>query len=117
MKVRFCARDDQMCPYPNQYLIPGNPQRMINRDFVPGVVENGETKIQAQHPAREEPEEFEAESDEGRRAIEFCARDGALWPADQETAQICGVSFVPVEWADGVWAPKKKSSGKTAAKD
>jgi hypothetical protein len=39
-------------------------------------------------------------------------RKGALWAADKETAAACGVQFVEVEHADGVWSVAKKSAAK-----
>jgi hypothetical protein len=54
--------------------------------------------------------EFDADSEDGRKCIRFC-RDGAFWPADSQTASLCGVPLVAVEFKDGAWtaAPPRKA--------
>jgi hypothetical protein len=33
----------------------------------------------------------------------ICKRDGALYPADAETAKACGVELPTVSFSDGAW--------------
>lgn len=52
-------------------------------------------------------------ADARRLVFDFCKRDGDLLPADQKTAEFCGVEFVPMKRAaDGEWdpAPEKKTA-------
>lgn len=104
MKLRFHARGDQLAAYPNQWLTVGQPKRYIGRDHVPAEMNpvTGLATKPASNPASKDAAEFEAGSPEGERAASFC-RDGALWPADRETAAYCRVSFSPVKFSDGEW--------------
>lgn len=60
------------------------------------------------HETTEEPAEVLAGSKEAARFIELCVRDGDLLPADEATARVCGVSFVPLKRIDGEWVPAPK---------
>jgi len=52
-------------------------------------------------------------TDDARRLVELCARDGDLLPADKATAEFCGVAFVALEQdADGEWAPAKSADAR-----
>lgn len=86
----------------------GQAARYLGRDFVPPS-KDGAKLIPASHPASRDGFECDADSDIARVAIKQ-TRKGAFWPANAETAAVCGVEFVEVEFSDGVFAPKAKAS-------
>ena len=53
-------------------------------------------------PAVKEPTVCEHDSRIGKRLIKQCRKEYALWPADKETAQMCGRPFVKTVFKDGV---------------
>jgi hypothetical protein len=107
MKLSFYAKGDLLVTVPNQYpLIVGQPKRRIGRDFVAG---NAETGKPAQYPASKEP--WTCEYVPGEAGIEELLRqvrqDKTLWPADQQTAELCELPLVDVVWQEpGVWVEK-----------
>lgn len=111
-KVRFFARNDADGPLlvsvPGSRARQGQPPEYVGRKFVRADLDKG---MGASHPATPEPFECDSESDVGQRLRQLTRRDGSLWPADKETADLCGVEFVPVTVKDGIPvsnAPKKK---------
>jgi hypothetical protein len=105
-KLRFFARDDQLVPFPGFTPAPGQIPVYVGRSF--------DEKLKG-HPASQEPSEFDSETREGQRLMQFARRDAALWPADEATARECGVEFVPVTVRDGVAVPAAKASPAPAA--
>lgn len=103
MKLKFYARGDLLVTKPG--FVPkytgGDVPRYVGRKF---VARNGNTP--AHNIATKEPAEFDSESEAGRRLMLLCRRDSSLWPADQATADACGVKFVPVDFKDGEWVAK-----------
>lgn len=109
MKLRFFAREDLLVAYPGLTPVVGQPQRYVGRTFV--APHDG---LGAAHPAKSEPDEFDADSEEGKRLIFRVRRNPCLWPADKETAAACGLQFTPVECLDGVVTPKSQPSRKSS---
>ncbi len=104
-KFRFFARDDLLVTVPGSRPMMGQAPQYVGRLFVAGDGTTG-----ASHPAKPEPYECEADSDEGRRLALLTRRDAALWAADAETAAGCGVDFVAVAVKDGVAVPTPKAA-------
>lgn len=117
MKLKFFAREDLLVTVPGSRPMRGQAPEYVGRKFIPG-----DGTVGAQFPASEKPYECEADSDEGRRLVLLTRRDSALWPADKETADACGVEFSAVSVKDGVALPtqavatKKSSSAASAPK-
>ncbi|MEM6792110.1 MAG: hypothetical protein AAF715_31625 [Myxococcota bacterium] len=96
---------------------PGQPRRYAGRTMK--IVDG-----QATFPATEEgftyDEQRPAIRDVDRRMLKRVRRDHDMWPADEVTAQACGVAFVPVVFKDGefvpVEAPQPKAGGKSGGK-
>lgn len=95
MKLRFYAREDQLVFVPYITVSPGSPERYVGRRFEPRL---------RGYPATKEPFSVDAESPAGQRLIQLVARDGSLYPADEETAKACGQKRAPkVKYAKGAW--------------
>lgn len=106
MLLRFYAKHDELVREPGVRLIVGHRASYVGRKFDEKT--NG-------FPATAEPFAVSAESAEGQRLATLCQRDGSLWPADEATAQACGVPFQPVEFQSGAWvAAATKTAAKTA---
>lgn len=110
MKLRFYAKPGHVCHWPSAVRVTGQAYAYVGRDLVPGDAAKG---IAVSHPAKKEPVEIDdehADPDQRTRAErlkQFVKRDGSLWPADEVTAQRCGVDFVPLELKDdGEWHAK-----------
>ena len=106
MKLRFYARGDLLVLHPNAIQLVGQPYRYVGRELVQMDVLDGEPNSKAAaYPATRHPAEFDSDSPEGRRLTKLIRRDQSLWAADEETAEACGVPFVPVSWSHGQWRP------------
>lgn len=107
--LKFFAREDFLCN-----LLPGtvpaykSVPRYINRGHEP---RDGH----AAYPALPDPFVCDSESDIGRNLLRKMGavpnspsrrKNPPLWPADEATAQRCGVPFVATEFKDGVHRPK-----------
>lgn len=109
MRLRFLAKEDRLVPVPGVTPYAGQLMPYVGRRF------DAENRA---YPATDEPFECDSESPVGRRlAFEITRRDGDLWPADEATAQFCGVSFARTQFKDGVHlaavvAAKKSESDK-----
>ncbi len=114
MKLSFCARGDQLVSLPGEHRIVDQMPRYVGR--VAKILNVGDKKAAA-FPAAPDPFCCDSDSDTGRRLTKLCTRDGSLWPADRETAEHCGVDFVPVEHRDGEWIPKAPKSVAKPPKD
>lgn len=96
MKLRFHPRAGALVPDPRFPRATGQPVRRIGFS-VDGKLE-------------ERPAEFD-EADPGvRRLVKLVVRDGALLPADKETAAFCGVRFVDVERKGDGYEPKRPAA-------
>lgn len=95
MQLRFYARGTALVSLPGERRVVGQHPRYVGRTLK--IVDGAAT-----WPANEEP--VECASEQAARLVRRCAA-GDLWPADEITAARCGVSFVPIEFADGAWAP------------
>lgn len=95
MKLRFHPRGDAQPLEPFAPMAVGQAARRIGRrlDSATGA-----------YVAVASPYECEEGSREAARAGKFL-RSGDVWPADEATAQACGVPFVAVELRDGVFEP------------
>jgi hypothetical protein len=121
MQLAFYAREDALVRYPGLNPAFGQPARYIGREFVAGEVERGpggkeRTRVPASNPATREPSVFDSETPEGQAAARHC-RKLALWPANKETAEFCGVPFVAVAFSDGAWTEKPVAAPKSALKE
>ena len=110
-KLKFYARADKLVnARPGETMLLGMPIPRIGRDYLPD----------GSMPASREPFECDSESACGRNALHAMRSKPQcppLWPADEATAQLCGVPFVAVEWVDGEVVPKatpKAPKSKTA---
>jgi hypothetical protein len=110
MKLSFVPRRDCVPKWPGkgQGTYP-----YIGRTFDPATRKNVADKEPAKVVAYNAAGKL---TEEARRCVfDFCKRDGDLLPADGDTAQFCGVPFVPIKRAnDGEWdqvpaAPPKKA--------
>ena len=110
MKLKFYAKDDLMVAVPGTFQVAGQPARFAGRS--PSVDADGNVSF----PATESGVEVDSQSELGRRYSKLARRDGALWAANKETADACGVPFVPVKFQDGVFVvEEKKTSNKAGA--
>lgn len=67
---------------------PRNPQNTVTR---------------YSYVATQEPFTVDKNTDLGRKLMRAVRREGSLWPADQETAKACGVSFKQVLFDGENW--------------
>jgi hypothetical protein len=107
--LSFHAKADCLVRVPGVIEIIGQAPHYVGRRL--SRLSNGSFA----YPAVDRPYQTEENSDVGRRLRKLASRDGSLWPADKETADACGVKFVPVEFANGEWVPKKTSYLKSKA--
>jgi hypothetical protein len=98
MILKFYACEDTLVSVPGPRAV-GQPPRYVGRTFSPAKAGKP-----AAHPADQEPYEVDSDTDEGRRMKLVCRRDGALYPADAETAKACCVEFVTPTFRDGAWS-------------
>ncbi len=135
--LAFYARGDALVAVPGQNPFtekrpPGSPRttfdetmdlgpvRRVGRDHVPAVTretEDGAREVvtPSSAPATREPFRVKETNAFMAQKLAKRVREKALWPADEHTAEFCGVPFVPVEFIDGEWVekrPAKKSPGK-----
>lgn len=112
MKLSFYAKPGHCVHWPDRMRVSGRVYQYVGRQY------NAETRV---HEALAEPVVVDTEHADAEhcRAAErlrrVCARDSALWPADEATAAACGVPFVPVELRDGEWRPVPMKSAKKEA--
>lgn len=98
MKLKFFAREDLLVRRAGVLPRVGEATRYYGRKFDAAM---------RGYPATEEPFRVDADSDHGRKCARACKSESALWPADEATAQHCGVPFTPVEFVDGAWVAKQ----------
>jgi hypothetical protein len=114
--LAFYARGDLLVAHPSAPRVVGQHPRYVGR----APLVDPQTGA-ATWPATSQPFNCDASSDVGKRLVKVCRR-GALWPANEATAQACGVPFVQVAHFDGEWIeplpelPPKRSAAK-APKD
>ncbi len=101
--LKFYAKSNLLVRVPGATPLPGQPDLYVGRTFDPAT---------RGYPAVNQPYEVDENTDSGRRLIRLTTIDGSLYPADEYTASICGVPFVSVEFKDGVFVEKKKSTNK-----
>lgn len=99
-KLSFYARGDLLVTVPGVYPQIGQALPRVGRQ----LASDGSL------PATKEAYVTDSNSDEARRLIKLTRREGALWPADKETADACGLPFVELTFKDGVWAQKPAPS-------
>ncbi len=118
MKLKFFAREG-LVREPGVPPIIGVAARYLGREFVPAkreVVDGVAVILPASNPATEGGLECFSGSLVADVAMKGC-RKGAFWPANKETAEVCGTPFVDVEFRDGLWDVKaEKFSGAKSAK-
>lgn len=107
--MKFYARGDQMYPSPLRAAVVGQFPRFVGRELRPAEPgPDGKIKSPPAWPATAAPWEC---PDRGPVAMEIRREFGKcktlgheppLWPADEATAALVGVEFVPVTVKDGV---------------
>jgi len=97
--LKFYAKADQLVTVPGSRPVVGQPPKYIGRSF---------DRDSLAFPATEEGFTCESESDRGRRLTKLTRRDSSLWAANGKTAAHCGVPFVQLEFADGVWVRQSR---------
>lgn len=108
--LKFYATPGGLTAWPNSAV--GNQARR----YV-GRVYDAEKRS---YPAADEPSAIQDNDDDAQHLIRKCLR-GELFAADEHTAVVCGMKFVPLErGAEGEWfaaAPKKNTPKPSASKD
>lgn len=118
MKLKFYAKDDLLVTEPGAPMVTGQAVRYVGRELVPGYgpTPNGTPGKGATFPATAEPYECDSETERGQALIRRVYIDTTrhneqpLWPADQATADACGVPFVAVTVKDGVAVPASSAT-------
>lgn len=100
MRLAFFAKADLLVPIPGALRFIEQPDRYVGRVYSPTAVDG-----KPGYPATEEPFACDSASEEGMRLAQLTRRDGDLIPADQQTADFCGLPFVPHRFLDGVHVP------------
>lgn len=98
--LRFCAKGDLLVTRPGFRPLVGQSPVYVGRRHV----RDGKM---GSFPATDKPFEVDATTDVAVRLAKLARRDRSLWAYDKETAQHCGIDFVPVEYVDGEWVPAK----------
>jgi len=111
-KLKFCARGlFKVNARPGAITVKGQFPQYVNRENVPPAAK-GEPMT---HPATKTPFECDADSETGRILLARMGaiprnprrqKDPPLWPADEATAEVCGLPYQPIEFKDGAWVPK-----------
>lgn len=95
--LRFYAKDNLVVSFPGSKDVPGNPARYVGRAYV-----NND------YPATQLGDSFKEGSPEFLRIKKVInSSPQPLYPADQASADACGVPFVAVEFKSGKWVPKQ----------
>ena len=102
MKLSFYPRGSAPVRIPGAIQLVGEPAAYLGR--TKAALDDGRFA----YPANGRAFVCEANSRAAMRLMKLTRRDGSLWPADPETAQACGVPFVPVALVDGEWVPAPK---------
>lgn len=92
MDLRFYAREGHVVRAPGEKQF-GQVTPAVGRKNVKG--EHG-----IEHPAMDEPTVIDSASPLGKRIVRWCRSspsDPPMWPADEVTAQACGLTFKPFE--------------------
>lgn len=115
MQLRFHPKPDMVVHWPGAKFV-GQVNHYVGRKTK--SLDDGSIV----HEAQKDPAVVDSDTAEGRRLVKLCRRDGCLWPADQGTAQACGVEFVSVaqDKESGEWLPQAQaavSAPKRSAKD
>ena len=110
MKVRFKAKGDLLVRYPLGRAAVHRKGALCR--YVGRTLKLSEDKTQMSFPAADAVVEAEHDSVLGKRLIKQCRKEYALWPADKDTAQICGRPFVETTFKDGEHVPATKRAAK-----
>lgn len=102
--LKFYAKSNQLVRVPGAQPRPGQPDMYVGRVF------DKETRG---YPASKLGYEVDENGDQGRRLMRLVRLDKCLWCANIETASVCGVDYVPVEFDNGTFVEKKESKKKT----
>lgn len=101
--LKFYAKSNLLVRIPGAQPRPGQPDMYVGRVF---------DKPNRAYPASKTGYEVDEESDQGRRLLRLVRIDKCLWPANLETASLCGVDYVPVEFDNGAFVEKKEPKKK-----
>ncbi len=102
--IKFYAKSNLLVKVPGSMAGPGQAELYVGRVFDP------ESRG---YPASRDGYEVDENSSSGQRLIRLTRIDDSLWPADEHTASVCGVQYVPVEFKDGYFAEAKKTPTKS----
>ena len=109
MKLSFLPVPGHMVNRPGGRSV-GAPPRYVGRKFV--SVEDKDAGVAGSYPAAEEPEVFNLKPSDPEffDLTRYCLK-GGLWPADEATAQACGVRFLKLkrDSESGEWFPEVES--------
>ncbi len=101
--LKFYAKENQLVKVPGGQPRIGQADMYVGREFDPAT---------KSYPATKEGYEVDGGSDIARRLARLTRLDKSLYPADPDTASFCGVSFIAVEFSNGVFTEKKSKSVK-----
>jgi hypothetical protein len=101
MTLSFYPRGGAPVRIPGAIQIVGEPAMYVGR--TKAAIDGGRFA----YPADGRPFRCKPGSATAQRLMKLLRRDQALWPADKETAEHCGVEFVPVSLVDGEWVPSR----------
>lgn len=104
--IKFYAKGNTLVRVPGAQPRPGQPDVYVGRTF---------DSDSRGYPAVNEVFEIDEKSDSGKRLIRLVNVDKCLYPADKNTADLCGVEFIPVEFKSGVFVEKTKQSSKQSS--
>ncbi len=109
MKLSFLPVPGHMVNRPGGRSV-GAPPRYVGRKYV--QVEDKDAGVAGSYPATESPEVFELRESapEFFDLVRACSK-GGLFPADEATAQACGVKFVELkrDANSGEWFPSPQT--------
>jgi hypothetical protein len=97
MQLRFHSREDLLAYVPGSVARFGQSPHYVGRVHV-----RGDKETASSFPATREPFCVPDDTPQKARWAKLC-REGAIWPADPDTAAALGVAFVPVVFKDGAW--------------
>lgn len=108
MTLRFYARHDHRVLYPGLKTGAGQPPIYLGRDFIRAA--NGNPSMA---PATEAAIECEFGSEVANRIIRLMivdAVDPPFFCADEATAAVAGLPYVPAEFSQGVWSERSPAA-------
>ncbi len=107
MLLKFYAKHGHVVHWPG-LKTKGQVHHYVGRRFHrhPDDVHAKKTGISGHHRGQPEPATVDSESDDAFHLVRY-AQKGGLWPADEATAQHCGIQFTALQFdhATHEWMP------------